>query len=68
MILCLTKYEVSDIIKNVYEGGGSMKQEVDLINQKKLMSLKDVNGKVKEKRALDLFRFRTCCCDPRASK
>lgn len=45
-----------------------MKQEAVLKNQKKLMSLKDVNGKVKEKRALDLFRFRTCCCDPRASK
>ena len=45
-----------------------MKQEAVLKTQKKLMSLKEVNGKVKEKRALDLFRFRTCCCDPRASK
>lgn len=56
------------IIKKNLEGGGSMKQVSVPKNQKKLMGLKEVNGMVKEKRALDLFRFRTCCCDPRASK
>lgn len=36
--------------------------------QHKLNSLKAVNQMVLEKRNADLLRFRTCCCDPRASK
>ena len=34
----------------------------------KLRSLREVNRLVREKHAADLFRFRTCCCDVRASK
>ena len=34
----------------------------------KVNSLKTVNQMVREKRNADLLRFRTCCCDPRASK
>ena len=34
----------------------------------KVKSLFAVNQLVREKRAADLLRFRTCCCDPRASK
>lgn len=36
--------------------------------QSKVISLKAVNQMVREKRNADLLRFRTCCCDPRASK
>lgn len=34
----------------------------------KLKSPNEVNKMVREKRAADLLRFRTCCCDVRASK
>lgn len=34
----------------------------------KVRSLYDVNRLVSQKRVSDLLRFRTCCCDPRASK
>lgn len=35
---------------------------------KRIGSLAGVNKMVREKRVADLLRFRTCCCDPRASK
>ena len=34
----------------------------------KVRSLSVVNQMVKAKQSADLMRFRTCCCDPRASK
>lgn len=34
----------------------------------KVKSLYAVNQLISQKRASDLLRFRTCCCDPRASK
>lgn len=34
----------------------------------KLVSLFKINSMVKAKRNSELLRFRTCCCDPRASK
>ena len=34
----------------------------------KVRSLYVVNQLISQKRASDLLRFRTCCCDPRASK
>ena len=37
-------------------------------SRQKVSSLRAVNQLVCEKRAADLLRFRTCCCDPRASK
>jgi len=40
------------------------KREYDL----KIMSLKEARQEVREKIKSDLFRFRTCCADPRASK
>lgn len=35
---------------------------------KKLRSLKEINSIVVAKRNEDIFRFRTCCADARASK
>ena len=34
----------------------------------KVRSLRTVNRMVVAKQSADLMRFRTCCCDPRASK
>lgn len=34
----------------------------------KVRGLNVVNQMVKAKQSADLMRFRTCCCDPRASK
>ena len=34
----------------------------------KVRSLSTVNQMVRAKQSADLMRFRTCCCDPRASK
>ena len=45
-----------------------MKPSTKVSLNRKTMSLRDVQSLVKEKRSMDLFRFRTCCCDPRASK
>jgi len=42
--------------------------QVKVTKQEKLMSLKKVNELVKMKIREDLFRFRTCCADVRASK
>ena len=34
----------------------------------KIISLYKINSMVRAKREAELLRFRTCCCDPRASK
>jgi len=40
------------------------KKDYDL----KITSLKEARQETREKIKSDLFRFRTCCADPRASK
>ncbi len=37
-------------------------------DSEKFMTLEQVNKMVAAKRREDMFRFRTCCADPRASK
>ncbi|MCL2355317.1 MAG: hypothetical protein FWC68_05605 [Oscillospiraceae bacterium] len=46
----------------------SQKQPVEVVTPQKLLSLKQINSLVSAKRTSDLFRFRTCCADVRASK
>lgn len=47
-----------------------MKSAVSVNGNKatKVKRLSAVNQMVRAKQSADLMRFRTCCCDPRASK
>ena len=43
-------------------------QEAILLDEKKISSISQIRKGIKIKVKEDLFRFRTCCADPRASK
>lgn len=43
-------------------------KEQTTIANGKLSSISEIRNEIKKKVKEDLFRFRTCCADPRASK
>jgi len=56
-----------DVVITIPEG--TMQFEVtEADNLSEFLSLTEAIGEVRSKIQEDLFRFRTCCADPRASK